>query len=84
MNKRNNIETKKKIHIENLKGLSSKEIALIGNINPVLLALSECNIEEYLKYRIMLINDRTELEDLKRMYATTDWWKEVIKSIKKE
>lgn len=81
--KKINAGTEKKIHIEKLKGMSIKEIALLGNISPVVLVLSDCDIEEYLKYRIMLINDRTELEELKSMYKTTEWWKSVISNIKK-
>lgn len=81
--KKINTETEKKISIEKIKGLTTKEIALIGNINPILLVLADCNIEEYLKYRIMLTNDKSELEELKRMYKATEWWNKAINNIKK-
>lgn len=82
MGKKSKIEPKKKLKIEELKKLSTKEIALKGNINPVILVLADCDIKQYLKYRIMLITDKSELGELKEMYQTTDWWKEVINSIK--
>lgn len=82
MGKKSKIEPKKKLKIEELKKLSTKEIALKGNINPVTLVLADCDIKQYLKYRIMLITDKSELGELKEMYQTTDWWKEVINSIK--
>lgn len=82
MGKKSKIEPKKKLKIEELKKLSTKEIALKGNINPVILVLADCDITQYLKYRIMLITDKSELGELKEMYQTTDWWKEVINSIK--
>lgn len=82
MGKKAKIEPKKKLKIEELKKLSTKEIALKGNINPVILVLADCDIKQYLKYRIMLITDKSELGELKEMYQTTDWWKEVINSIK--
>lgn len=82
MGKKSKIEPKKKLKIEELKRLSTKEIALKGNINPVILVLADCDIKQYLKYRIMLITDKAELGELKEMYQTTDWWKEVINSIK--
>lgn len=82
MGKKSKIEPKKKLKIEELKKLSTKEIALKGNINPVILVLVDCDIKQYLKYRIMLITDKSELGELKEMYQTTDWWKEVINSIK--
>lgn len=82
MGKKSKIEPKKKLKIEELKRLSTKEIALKGNINPVILVLADCDIKQYLKYRIMLITDKSELGELKEMYQTTDWWKEVINSIK--
>lgn len=82
MGKKSKIEPKKKLKSEELKRLSTKEIALKGNINPVILVLADCDIKQYLKYRIMLITDKSELGELKEMYQTTDWWKEVINSIK--
>ena len=82
MGKKSKIEPKKKLKIEELKRLSTKEIALKGNINPVILVLADCDIKQYIKYRIMLITDKSELGELKEMYQTTDWWKEVINSIK--
>lgn len=82
MGNKSKIETKKKLKIEELKKLSTKEIALKGNINPVILVLADCDIKQYLKYRIMLITDKSELGELKEMYQTTDWWEEVINSIK--
>lgn len=82
MGKKSKIEPKKKLKIEELKRLSTKEIALKGNINPVILVLADCDIKQYLKYRIMLITDKSELGELKEMYQTTDWWEEVINSIK--
>ena len=82
MGKKSKIEPKKKLKIEELKKLSTKEIALKGNINPVILVLADCDIKQYLKYRIMLITDKSELGELKEMHQTTDWWKEVINSIK--
>lgn len=82
MGKKSKIEPKKKLKIEELKKLSTKEIALKGNINPVILVLADCDIKQYLKYRIMLITDKSELGELKEMYQTTDCWKEVINSIK--
>lgn len=82
MSKKVKIEPKKRLHIEELKRLSSKEIALKGNINPLLLILADCDIRQYLKYRIMLITDKSELRELKEMYQITEWWKEVVSSIK--
>lgn len=82
MGKKSKIEPKKKLKIEELKRISTKEIALKGNINPVILVLADCDIKQYLKYRIMLITDKSELGELKEMYQTTDWWEEVINSIK--
>lgn len=82
MGKKAKIETEKKVNIEELKRLSTKEIALKGNINPVLLVLADCDMKQYLKYRIMLITDKLELGELKKMYQTTDWWKEAINSMK--
>lgn len=82
MGKKVKIEPKKRLHIEELKRLSTKEIALKGNINPLLLILADCDIRQYLKYRIMLITDKAELGELKVMYQATDWWKEVVSSIK--
>ena len=82
MGKKSKIAPKKKLKIEELKKLSTKEIALKGNRNPVILVLADCDIKQYLKYRIMLITDKSELGELKEMYQTTDWWKEVINSIK--
>lgn len=82
MSKKVKIEPKEELNIEELKKLSTKEIALKGNIDSVILVLAECDIKKYLKYRIMLITDESELRELKEMYQYTEWFNEVINSIK--
>lgn len=69
------------IEISRLKKLTPKQIATIGNIDIVLLVIADCDIKEYLKYRIMLISDKDELIELREMYKNTEWWQEAIKSI---
>ena len=75
-------ENEKKVQVEEIKGLSWKEVASRGNINPVVLILADCDIKEYLNYRIMLIENIKELEELKEMYKNTEWWAEAINNIK--
>lgn len=72
------------ISTEELRRLSIKEIALIGNIDIVKLVIADCDIEKYLKYRLILIDNITELEELKEMYKTTEYWEPVIKKFKEE
>lgn len=72
------------ISIKELKELTIKEIAVIGNIDVVKLVIANCDIEKYLKYRFILIDDRTELEELKEMYKTTEYWEPVIRKFKNE
>lgn len=71
------------IEISRLKNLTPKQIATIGNIDIVLLVIADCDIKEYLKYRIMLISDEEELRELKEMYKNTEWWGEAIKSFRR-
>lgn len=84
MKKHMNKKNEKKIEIEELKKLSTKEIALIGNVDPVRLIIADCDIKQYLKYRIALISDKEELINLKELYKDTEWFDEAIRSIKEE
>ena len=69
---------------EKLKKFSPKQIAQIGNIDPVILVISDCNLVEYLTERIKVINSDDELLDLALEYKGTQFWSEAINKVRGE
>ena len=69
---------------EKLKKFSPKKIAQSGNIDPVILVISDCNLVEYLTERIKVINSDDELLDLALGYKGTQFWSEAINKVRGE